>query len=243
VAAPVAPVSPGAPRLENKAASPAVTIPPNAPQADDKAAASASTPNVARPDTKALTGLPGNASNGPPSGTAVSVITGPGNVQISTNNVAGLRLDLNGSSSYKVGDKLVLKVTAQKPGYLVVVDIAADGRITQIYPNVISLVSEGQKAGEANYLKAGSSILVPDPESPLTNFDFLAAPPLGGGLLVAMLSDKPVQIVDLPDVPQAAQKLEYVQEATRSLKITPAGGGPLLDPKWSFDAKAYTIAE
>jgi len=168
---------------------------------------------------------------------------GPGNVQVSTNNLAGLRLDLNGGGTFKVSDKLVLKVTSQKPGYLVIMDIAADGRITQIYPNVISLVAEGKKAGEANYLTPGSSVLVPDPNSPLTNFDFVAAPPLGGGLLVAMLSDKPVQIVDLPDAPPTAQKLEYVQQATRSLKITPAGGGPLLDPKWSFDAKAYTIAE
>jgi len=168
---------------------------------------------------------------------------GPGNVQVSTNNLAKLRLDLNGGGTFKAGDKLVLKVTSQKPGYLVIMDIAADGRITQIYPNVISLVAEGKKAGEANYLKPGGSVLVPDPDSPLTNFDFVAAPPFGGGLLVAMLSDQPVQIVDLPDAPPTAQKLEYVQQATRSLKITPAGGGPLLDPKWSFDAKAYTIAE
>ena len=207
---------------------------------------SVSTPAVPvapQPDSPVETALPGNAGRPANVGNPGGVIMGPGNVQVSTNNLAKLRLDLNGGGTFKAGDKLVLKVTSQKPGYLVIMDIAADGRITQIYPNVISLVAEGKKAGEANYLKPGGSVLVPDPDSPLTNFDFVAAPPFGGGLLVAMLSDQPVQIVDLPDAPPTAQKLEYVQQATRSLKITPAGGGPLLDPKWSFDAKAYTIAE
>ena len=32
-------------------------------------------------------------------------------------------------------------------------------------------------------------------------FEFVASPPLGSAMVVALLSDQPVQLIDLPDMP------------------------------------------
>ena len=65
-------------------------------------------------------------------------------------------------------------------------------------------------------------------------------------MLVAILSDTPVQVMDLPDVPglMAGQKpaLDYVRETTRQLKILPSNDKDgIRDPKWSFATQFYVI--
>jgi hypothetical protein len=143
-----------------------------------------------------------------------------------------------------VGTRLEFRIATEKPGYFVLIDVAADGKITQIYPNALSLATKESSLEKANYVRPGKTILVPDPDSPSTNFDLVAAPPVGRGMVVAILSDRPIQIIDLPDAPltfNGSDTFNYVREATRSLKITPAVGGPILSPQWSFDSKVYVI--
>jgi hypothetical protein len=64
-------------------------------------------------------------------------------------------------------------------------------------------------------------------------------------MVVAVLSDQPVQIIDLPDVPgqvagQAAA-LEHLADFARSLRIPGSETGTLREAKWSFDAKFYRV--
>jgi hypothetical protein len=63
-------------------------------------------------------------------------------------------------------------------------------------------------------------------------------------MVVALLSDKPVQVVDLPDVPAPAfapsDTLKYIRDQARTLKV-PSEGGQLEQPNWSFDGKFYLI--
>lgn len=149
-----------------------------------------------------------------------------------------------GKDRFGLGDSISVQVRSQIAGYLVLVDVSSDGRIQQIYPNVYSMAASGADAGNGNYIKAGEQVTVPDPASPLANFEYLAGPPFGEGRLFAILSDKPVQYIDLPDLPaevKGEQVAGYVQQATRSLRITPAGDGPLLDPRWSFGVATYVV--
>lgn len=65
-------------------------------------------------------------------------------------------------------------------------------------------------------------------------------------MVVAFLSDKPVQMVDLPDVPVAmtgqAAALTFLTKLAGDLRI-PQGNDAvrLEEPHWSFDAKFYAI--
>ena len=64
-------------------------------------------------------------------------------------------------------------------------------------------------------------------------------------MLVAILSDRPVHLVDLPDVtpPQSGQAaFDQLMEVARQLRIAREdGAGGLAEAKWSFDAKFYLV--
>ena len=160
-------------------------------------------------------------------------------------NDAGVKLDLMPGNEISVGAQMSVQVTTQKPGYLIVVDVDSEGHLTQIYPNTQSLATKEGASPTANFLQKGKPRIIPDPKERAT-FQFVAAPPLGVGMLVAILSDTPVQVMDLPDVPglMAGQKpaLDYVRETTRQLKILPSNDKDgIRDPKWSFATQFYVI--
>jgi hypothetical protein len=62
---------------------------------------------------------------------------------------------------------------------------------------------------------------------------------------VGLLSDKPVQLVDLPNAPPPAfapaDTLKYVREQTLTLLVPNRNGDRLERPNWSFDGKVYLI--
>ena len=69
--------------------------------------------------------------------------------------------------------------------------------------------------------------------------------PLGVAMIVAILSDRPVQILDLPDVPASltgqAEALAFLTKFAKELRIPHADDGRLQEARWSFDAKFYAI--
>jgi len=168
------------------------------------------------------------------------------NVTLNTKNPAGVTVEVLPSQDLTVGTKIAFRVATRKPGYLLLVDIDAAGKLTQIYPNVLSLAMTTGKSASRNLIKPGESVTIPDANNPLARFEFLAEPPLGMGTVVAILSDRSVQMVDLPDLPEtiASQQdaVDYLYKVAQGLKIAPAGKlGRLLDCVWSFAAKSYQI--
>jgi hypothetical protein len=160
-------------------------------------------------------------------------------------NSAGLKLELKPGTEITAGTRMSVQITTEKPGYLVVVDVDSEGHLTQIYPNTHTLATKEGAAPNANLLQKGKPRVIPDPKE-MTTFQFVAAPPLGVGMLVAILSDAPVQMIDLPDVPamMAGRKpaLDYVRETTRQLKILPSSDREQIrDPQWSFATQFYVI--
>ena len=160
-------------------------------------------------------------------------------------NPAGVRFELLPGTDLSLGAKMAVRVSVQKPGYLVLVDVDSAGKLTQIFPNTQSLASPQGTAANANLIAPNKPRLIPDPQDK-ASFNFVAAPPPGVGMVVAILSDKPVQMIDLPDVPKAlagrTAAVEYVRESTTSLKILPATDTERVqDPKWSFATKFYVI--
>ncbi len=158
---------------------------------------------------------------------------------------AGVRIEVLPGREFAVGGAISFRVTAEKAGYVVLVDVDSEGRLSQIYPNVVTLAEEAGVDEKANFLRAGQTITLP-PLRPDAKFRFIASQPKGVGMVMAILSDTPVQVIDLPDVPPElagqVKASEYLIEAIRGLQIMPADAGRAhKSPKWLFATEFYGI--
>ncbi|MGH6811172.1 MAG: DUF4384 domain-containing protein [Methylocella sp.] len=162
-----------------------------------------------------------------------------------TNNSAGVSIDVLPRRDVQLGERMAFRVSTRNAGFLVLVDVDSEGKLTQIYPNMLAFSDLKAIDAKANFLAAENSVIVPDAAAKV-NFEFVASPPLGVGMIVAILSDKPLQIVDLPDVPKAlagqSGAADFVRENARSLKVVSAEeGDQIKEPKWSIATAFYGI--
>jgi hypothetical protein len=109
----------------------------------------------------------------------------------------------------------------------------------------MSLTASADRDG-GNLIRPGSPFQLPNPDDRQSRFEFIALPPSGTAMLVALLSDRPVQMIDLPDVPSglagSVAAAELLSKAASALRLPdPKGGGAFIEPRWSFDAKFYAI--
>ncbi|OWV70542.1 peptidase C14 [Rhizobium sp. R634] len=163
---------------------------------------------------------------------------------LKSDNEAGVAVDVLPGTTVSIGDKVAMRVSTKKPGYLILVDIDAAGKLTQLYPNKRSMGLKPNAKGGDNRLDPARPVVVPDARNPYIGFEYQVEGPAGVGMVVAILSDKPIEVLDLPDVPTplVGQRaaFNYVYDLARSLRIvgddeTGARG------KWSFDSKFYRI--
>jgi len=163
---------------------------------------------------------------------------------IKAENTAGLDLAILPDIELASGSKVTFRIATKKPGYLVLVDVDAAGKLTQIYPNRHSLQTRESRES-LNLIKPGRPITIPQRDDPFAGFEFVASPPAGVAMIVAILSDRPVHLIDLPDIapPQTGQAaFDQLFEVARQLRIGREDQpGTLQEPKWSFDAKLYVV--
>lgn len=161
-------------------------------------------------------------------------------------NPAGVSMQILPGPDLAVGSQVSFQISSKKAGYLILVDVDATGRLVQIFPNPMSLMAPGGVRENVNLLRPGKPLRIPDRENLYSGYEFVASPPSGTAMVVAILSDRPVQRVDLPDVPGAmagsATAVDYLTKLANELRIPdPNGNGRLDEPHWSFDAKFYAI--
>jgi len=192
------------------------------------------------PPSPATSNAP-SSEPGPASGQSQSDAL-PANVEVA--NPADLSLEVIPGREIALGSRVTLRIASKKPGYLILVDVDAAGKLTQIYPDSASLLvkSAGQNS---NYVRPGRSIQIPS-AAEAHAFELLASPPTGTSMLVAILSNRPVQVVDLPDVPVSmigqASALRHLGKLVSDLRI-PKGdeAGHLQEAHWSLAASFYRI--
>lgn len=164
------------------------------------------------------------------------------NATVKVENPAGLSLDLIPNLEVTAGSKIGFRIATRKPGYLILLDIDASGRLTQIFPDTATATHGVRNV--SNRVRPGRVLTIPQVGSPYAKFEFVAEPPAGIAMAVAVLSDRPVQVVDLPDAPPPAfapaEALKYVRDQVRSLKL-PGRDGNLEQPTWSIEGKFYLI--
>jgi hypothetical protein len=161
-------------------------------------------------------------------------------------NPAGISMQIMPGPDILIGSQVSFQISTKKAGYLILVDVDATGRLAQIYPNPMSLVAPGGVRENMNLLRPGKAFRIPDRENLFSGFEFIASPPPGTAMVVAILSDRPVQRLDLPDVPVSlagsASAVDYLTKLANELRIPDANAnGRLEQAHWSFDAKFYAI--
>jgi hypothetical protein len=157
-------------------------------------------------------------------------------------NSAEVSVEMMPGQTVSVGSLVSFRVTSKKAGYLVLVDVDTTGHFTQIYPNTASLTRTSRANG--NYIKPGGTLTIPLATDPYAGIRYVVSPPNGQAMIVAILSARPVQILDLPDVPtdikEKSAMLAYLAKWMNELRI-PDDASQLREAKWSFNAKSYTI--
>jgi hypothetical protein len=192
------------------------------------------------PPVKVLPNAPDNIPSGP--SLAAADLTSI-NLNMKTDNSAGLTLDIIPGGEVIAGSKIGFRFTTKKPGYLILLNVDAEGKLSQIFPEAPT--ETGSVRDEPCLIKPGKPLTIPQLGSPYATFEFVAEPPAGVAMFVALLSDKPVQLVDLPNAPPPAfapaDTLKYVRDQTLTLVVPNRDNNQLERPKWSFDGKAYLI--
>ena len=104
-------------------------------------------------------------------------------------NQAAVQLTIKPSARVRIGQEVTYLVTSGRTGHLLIVDVAADGTVTQLFPNVHS-----ERAGTGAAIAPGRAIEIPNA---YYGFRLVAGPPTGRGTLFAIVTEDPVSLDDL----------------------------------------------
>ena len=161
-------------------------------------------------------------------------------------NTAGLAVDFVQGTHLKVGQAAQFRVTTQKPGYLVLLDVAADGKVTQVFPNALSLSSPTGGRKGSNRVTPGRPLLVPNPKNPYEHFAWEIEPPAGEGRLIAILSKDPLRSVSVPEKPttlDTSASGDLVARIAEELLREPMIAGRVQKRDWSLVQTPYHISQ
>jgi hypothetical protein len=190
------------------------------------------------PSTFQVMSLPAVEVKVPPTPAEIGML----NSSVKVANPLGVALDILPGADITVGSQVSFRISTKKEGYLILVDVDASGKLTQIYPNP---ASRGALRQNSNYVRPGRAVQIPNPTDVFAGFEFRAAEPVGTAMVVAILSDRPVQTIDLPDIPPSmtgrTDALAFLTKFASDLRIPGEGGSRMQLARWSFDAKFYAI--
>jgi hypothetical protein len=157
--------------------------------------------------------------------------------------IASVSLEILPGQTVSIGSKVSFGVTARKAGYLILVDVDPEGRMSQIFPTSELLAQSGER--DINLVRPGVEFVVPTPSARQRGFEYVVSPPTGSAVIIAILSERSVQLIDLPGTPRklqaGADALSYLAAWTSELRVPDSGSGKLVPNNWWFDIKAYSI--
>jgi hypothetical protein len=176
--------------------------------------------------------------------TAVLVAAAPANAatrglsaQPKAENSADVSIEMT------TGAEVLFRISVGKPGYVMLVDIDAAGSMSQIYPRP-ELLSRFN-GPDINLVKPGNQLLIPSAEQKEQGFKYVLTPPTGSSAVIAILSEKRVQLLDLPDLPQGvhtqADVIKSLSKWMDELRIPDVNTGKLEQTNWSIAVKPYSI--
>ena len=127
---------------------------------------------------------------------------------------AGVRVRIEPGPKLVLGSTLEIVVESDRDGHVVLLDIDAAGEMTQVFPNQPSIAS-----GVPDGIRAGRALRLPGEAA---GFRFKATPPVGNGVLLALVSDATAQVRDLvsrhKDLSVVARPSAYLVELDEAVR-------------------------
>ncbi len=149
----------------------------------------------------------------------------------------GIRLEILPASRARVGQEMRFRVTSERPGYLILLDIDAAGQLRQIFPNRYT-----DAAGKDNRIRAHHPITLPDARYGVV---FTAEEPLGRGRLLAVVTEDPVDLSSLlaphKDLTVIANPGDWLAQITQRLRRTWHDGATNRQTRWGLAIQDYEI--
>lgn len=163
--------------------------------------------------------------------------------QPKTENSSDVSIEMTAGRNVDVGTEVLFRVSVGKAGYIMLVDIDAAGKMSQIYPRP-ELLSRFN-GPDMNLVKPGNQFVIPSDEQKEQGFKYVVTPPMGSSTVVVILSEKRVQLLDLPDLPQEvktqADVISALSKWMDELRIPDVKTGKLEQTNWSIAVKPYSI--
>lgn len=146
-----------------------------------------------------------------------------------------VRLRMDPGSRLALGDELNIVVESDRKGHLVLLDINAAGNLVQIFPNERSIAS-----GVPALISAGRPVRLPGEQA---GFRFRAVPPVGRGLLVAVVSKGNAHVRKLvsrhKDLSVVQRPGSYLVEIGEALRVSGTGADDTDD--WRIATLTYEV--
>ena len=154
-------------------------------------------------------------------------------------NAAGVQLAIRPSARVRVGESVTYRVQSGRAGHLLLVDVAADGTVTQLFPNRFS-----ERAGEGAAVGAGRAVEIPNA---YYGFRLVASPPLGRGHVFAVVTEDPISLDDLlgpnRDLRPIADAKDWLLALGERLRAPWLGDAGTREARWSAARVEYEIVQ
>jgi hypothetical protein len=149
-------------------------------------------------------------------------------------NSAELRLELLPAPTLRVGDKLRLRLTSQREGWLIVLDRRDSGEVVQLFPSIC--------VRPERRVRTGATVTLPDPSY---GCEFPATKP-GSGEILAVLSEDNVPLGDLigrsRDLTAVTNGDDYLAEMAQRLMSAWMNDERTRPSRWSLVTARYTVS-
>lgn len=181
-----------------------------------------------------------DVTTGAPVGGLAAAGTEPGATALGAlghDNAAGVRLEIRPSARVRVGESVTYRVRSERSGHLLMVDVAADGTVTQLFPNRFS-----ERSGESATIETGSIVELPNA---YYGFKLVASPPLGRGSVFAIVTEDAISLDDLVapnrDLRPVANAQDWLLALGERLRKPWLGEAGTREARWSATRVEYEI--
>ena len=147
------------------------------------------------------------------------------------------RIEILPHDAMKIGEKVRFRVTSERDGRLVLLDVNAKGEVTQLFPNFQSTRHE-----RGDKIARGRPITVPDA---YYGFDFTASEPRGEGTVLAIVLEDDLSLNDIVgghlNLDPIADRDRYLAELAKRVREIWSKDERNRELRWSLAVATYRI--